>query len=385
MAEPQALGNNKYRLVTDAPRDPATGRRRQRTTTVTAATLTEARRAQQAWEVRHRDIDHTGTSATFNMLADRVLEHIRPHIRNQTFGNHERLLRLYLRPAFGELAVSAITTSHVDALVDRLLTVPSPRINRPLKRSTIGKILETATHVFDHAVRWDWIAKNPVTHARRPTVPHTRIHPVDPAAVAGFASWLQQHHPEFAIFFHTVSVLGCRPAELCALQWFEVDLDNGLVHIQGSIERETLAKTPTKTDRDRVVAVDASTCRLLAQHRAATGFISPDAFVFSEAPDGSRPINPGTLTVRMSRWQRQSGFKVTHRSLRHFVATQLIGAGVDVRTVAGRLGHANPAMTLQVYSAFIPANDRKAAELLAAIRGEVGSGRPSAAALLCPS
>jgi integrase len=34
--------------------------------------------------------------------------------------------------------------------------------------------------------------------------------------------------------------------------------------------------------------------------------------------------------------------------LRHFVASQLLGVGVDVRTVAGRLGHRNAATTLNV-------------------------------------
>jgi hypothetical protein len=40
------------------------------------------------------------------------------------------------------------------------------------------------------------------------------------------------------------------------------------------------------------------------------------------------------------------------RRLAFFTATQLIAAGVDVRTVAGRLGHSVPSLTLKVYSHF---------------------------------
>jgi len=47
--------------------------------------------------------------------------------------------------------------------------------------------------------------------------------------------------------------------------------------------------------------------------------------------------------------------------LRHFTATQLIGAGVDVRTVAGRLGHSDPSVTLRVYSHALEERDRAAA------------------------
>ena len=44
-----------------------------------------------------------------------------------------------------------------------------------------------------------------------------------------------------------------------------------------------------------------------------------------------------------------------------------IAAGVDVRTVAGRLGHRNPSTTLNVYSHFVPETDQEAAEALGQI------------------
>jgi integrase len=45
-------------------------------------------------------------------------------------------------------------------------------------------------------------------------------------------------------------------------------------------------------------------------------------------------------------------------------ATQLLGANIDVRTVAGRLGHANAATTLGVYAQFLQARDRDAAQVI---------------------
>ena len=50
--------------------------------------------------------------------------------------------------------------------------------------------------------------------------------------------------------------------------------------------------------------------------------------------------------------------------LRHFTATQLIGAGVDVRTVAGRLGHSDPSLTLRIYSHALEERDRAAATIM---------------------
>ena len=39
----------------------------------------------------------------------------------------------------------------------------------------------------------------------------------------------------------------------------------------------------------------------------------------------------------------------------------MVGAGVDPRTVAARLGHADPSVTLNVYAHAIEARDRNAA------------------------
>ena len=53
--------------------------------------------------------------------------------------------------------------------------------------------------------------------------------------------------------------------------------------------------------------------------------------------------------------------------LRHYVATRLIAGGVSIRTVSGRLGHANAATTLGVYSHYVEATDQDAADLLGAL------------------
>jgi integrase len=50
---------------------------------------------------------------------------------------------------------------------------------------------------------------------------------------------------------------------------------------------------------------------------------------------------------------------------RHYSATELLTAGVDLRTVAGRLGHGGGgATTLRVYAAWVGESDRRAAEIL---------------------
>lgn len=55
----------------------------------------------------------------------------------------------------------------------------------------------------------------------------------------------------------------------------------------------------------------------------------------------------------------------TLHSLRHTAATLMLQAGVDIKTCAQRLGHANATMLRKVYAHILDENDAKAADKLA--------------------
>jgi integrase len=93
--------------------------------------------------------------------------------------------------------------------------------------------------------------------------------------------------------------------------------------------------------------------------------LADDGFVFSADVGGREPWYPDLLSRRLRSACRHVGLEgVRLHDLRHYVATRLLSAGVDVRTVAGRLGHRNAVTTLNVYSHFVPQADREAAEIL---------------------
>jgi len=93
--------------------------------------------------------------------------------------------------------------------------------------------------------------------------------------------------------------------------------------------------------------------------------VPDDAFVFSPFIDGSKPFRPDNVTRFFTRVRDSLGLhEVQLHDLRHLTATQLIGAGVDARTVAGRLGHSDPSVTLRVYSHALEERDRAAAGVM---------------------
>jgi integrase len=170
-------------------------------------------------------------------------------------------------------------------------------------------------------------------------------------------------------------VTGMRRAELLALRWSDIDLKAGTIAIRRNYVRakgRTYEKD-TKTHRMRRIALDPSTVDVLKEHRQRydeamrqLGLEPSDkAFLFSYEAECDRPADPSGVTHRYARMCDRLGIASHLHALRHYSATELLTAGVDLRTVAGRLGHAGGGTTtLRVYAAWVGESDKRAAEIL---------------------
>lgn len=129
--------------------------------------------------------------------------------------------------------------------------------------------------------------------------------------------------------------------------------------------------------RPRPCAASTGSCSPRSRRRSAgetalaagCGLVA-DPWLFTAQPDGSTPWYPDAVYTWWRRIRRTAGVSgVRFHDLRNYNATQLLATGVDVRTVAGRLGHADPSITLRVYSHFLLERDRDAAEAIARLLG----------------
>ena len=133
----------------------------------------------------------------------------------------------------------------------------------------------------------------------------------------------------------------------------------------------------TKTGQKRRLALDTHTIDLLKAYRElcekqcnSLGVtLARSAFVFSTSPDFATPRRPDSITQRYRRLAERNNLRSTRlHALRHYSATELLTAGIDVRTVAGRLGHGSGgATTLRFYAAWVNEADKKAANAIADI------------------
>ena len=262
-----------------------------------------------------------------------------------------------------------------------------PHVCRPSSAGTIRHIHYMISGAYESAIRWEWIAFNPMRRARKPAPPRPDPQPptAEEAAALVNESWRRGLGPLVWVAMTT----GARRGELCALRWRDLLVSHA---VQGEHDCEacgckwtlvirraiaeahdgTLWETDTKAHQRRHVALDPETVAVLLDHRQQCEQLatrlgttrSNDHFMFARTPDGTLCSKPSLVTRRYERCAARLKIKTTLHRLRHYSATELITAGVDVRTVAGRLGHRDANTTLKVYAAWVSAADQHASTVL---------------------
>jgi integrase len=362
-----------WQVIVYAGRDPVTGRKRQVSRNVRGTKRdAQAVRAQLLVEVGKGQ--HEGSDVTFGELVERWYEMAAPDWSPSTATERRRLLDRVILPRMGRVRLQKLRTADLDRLY-RELRASGGHQGRPLAPATVRKVHVVVRRALQQAVRWGWLSTNPAVHASPPRVPRHEITPPSPEAIERLLELAEDEDPYLAVLVRLAAATGARRGELCALRWSDLDLDTGTLLIARAMVHgpDGVVERGTKTHAARRIALDRATTGVLAEHRrrcteralaCGVGF-GDDARLFSFEPDGSRPWRPDVVTKRFDKLRRKAGIgSVRLHDLRHFVATRLIAAGVPVRTVSGRLGHANAATTLNVYSAFVEASDRDAADVL---------------------
>ncbi len=320
-----------------------------------------------------------GHAVSVGELVDRWLDDISPHRAVWTMHKYHEVADRSVKPAIGSLRLDKLSARQLDdfykALSKRGLSPASVRRQHALLHAALGR-----------AVKWGMIASNPADRATPPALVRRTVTTPSLTDVQRLITGAEEDgDPVLATAIALGAVTGARRGELCALRWSDVDWEQRLLRIARSLTviRQEISEGPTKTHQVRRIAIDDVTGAFLAVRREQQGryaeqvgvHLCADPYVLSRSAEGSGPCLPDGLSHGYERLAKRLGVGGHLHELRHFAAMTAIAGGADVRTVAGRLGHADPSVTLRVYAHALEARDRQLAGMLgSAVLGTVDGG-----------
>jgi integrase len=326
------LPPGSFQAIVYAGTDPLTGEPRplRETAKTYAGAATALTRLQsQVDENRHPKSDITVGQAIAQWLD--VATH-----EDTTRDRYEDLIRIYIGPTLGKVVAGKLDAEILERFYARLqrcraLCDGRPKAGHkcePLSASTVRKIHYIMSAALDQAVRWRHLDVNPASLTAAPSASRPNPDPpsADEAAAIIGASW---RDPEWGLLLWLVMVTGMRRGEISALRWRHVDLRNGVVLIQraNAQPRAGVKEKTTKSQQQRRLALDELTVALLTDHRqrwqercsALDVPFRDDLFVFSPAPDASRPYQPHSLSQRYRLLATRLKLRSTRlHALRHY-------------------------------------------------------------------
>jgi integrase len=321
------------------------------------------------------------------------------HLRESTRRNYESALRLRILPAFGDRQLATIRRSDIQAAI-------SAWAAEDLTARTISNLyLKVLRLIFKNAVLDGLIAKSPCVAIRRPQIVADQIVPMTVEQVMAIAAEIE---PRCRAAVLVSAGCGLRPSETTGLTGPSIRWASRQIAVTQQLSSRQLAPLKTRSS-ERVVPVPDFVLEALSAHIGAYGlgeqevvFTAMDLGAFRAANitlNGAERNHPGGDTsalmrakaaARESRSTRPLGYQryrdafaaavaavnakaaarerdrkagrtslpplpsvpadTSPHDLRHAYASMLIDGGESVVVVARRLGHANPSMTLDVYS-----------------------------------
>ena len=287
----------------------------------------------------------------------------------------------------GEVALGELTPTMIQKWENSLTAAG-------LAPSTVIKYHRVLSETCKHAVNVDVLTKNPCDAVKTPKRQAPSPNALSAQDYARLAATLDAMAPmplttAAAIALHT----GMRQGEICGLRWRCYDPDERTIRVEESIgvaHGGTYSKAPKTLSSHRIIPVSALLARALERRRAVMAAELQEAGLELSAEEFGALYVIGTIDGRYrdplrvcKEWAGVSesfgligtqGRKITFHDLRHSFATRAVAAGADVKAVAGVLGHANAAITLNVYADADPESKRRATnrvESAIAAQGEV--------------
>lgn len=345
------------------------GKTKRKTKMMDARTKTQAERQMRVWwtELEAMDDEQEAAPKALPTVGELIDAHVDTAESTRSIGrstaenyrkSKKRMPKKLMDTSIGELTFDMVSKMESDLLEKGYAPTSVVKCHRLLKMCLRG------------AVEDGLIDKNPVDRVKPPKLVPVKkgINALASDEREKLKARLSASAPTPVVMAATIALYtGMRRGEICGLRWSDIDFDKGVIWVRRAVETaggETAIKD-TKTGRARDISMPSTLSKLLNSWRdkGAGGqvyvighqgeYASPDV-ISHEWRSLASTLNLVGIEGRLC----------TFHDLRHTWATVAVAADVDIKTVSSTLGHANAAVTLNIYASADPDAKRRAADTM---------------------
>jgi len=246
--------------------------------------------------------------------------------------------------------------------------------------TTVRNTRAVLNAAVEFAVRQEWIPRNVVELVKPPKRVKPTLRPPTPAEMGRLIDAAEDAGDRLVALWTLAAHAGCRPGELLALRWQDVDLDTGLITVaqnQSKVPGEALRFQSTKTDRVRRVRVGSDAVAALKAHKSRQNeerlVLGPDyedhGLVFALETGAPLLIRHAGTRFKQALDRAALPKEIRFYDMRHGNATAMLLTGVQPKAAADRLGHTSVTLFNDTYSHMLDEIDVDAAIKLQRVLG----------------
>jgi excisionase family DNA binding protein len=286
-------------------------------------------------------------------------------------------LRKWIESRWGAYALADIKAVAVEEWLHTLWLTPTKRLpkGKPAANGTKKKIRDLMHSIFQHAIRYEWIDRNPISSVRqsgkREAVPDV----LEVEEVASLLDRLQLRE-RLAVFLDFGT--GARRGELSGLKWEDIDFRSGTVLFARSIVHQRSGKVKTEAS-SKPMPLSPELLKALEQWRTETPYAkNGDYILASPAKKGRQPLWLSTV-MRYYIVPAARDLGITKRigwhTLRRTFACCVQDLSEDPKVVQELLRHASSfRVAMDIYAQAMMKKKRKAQSDVVALLGSVRNG-----------
>ena len=284
---------------------------------------------------------------SFENVADQWLTLKKMQVKPSTFVKYQTIWEVHLKPSFGQYQLVEISEEAVMTFFLDQMEKTSGSLLQTM-RYLLKAMLGYARHKYGQpTISFNYI-KLPPAKMRTSTLSHDEEVRLD--------EYCFSHCNDTSIGILLGLYGGLRIGEICGLKWADIDLEEGLIYVQRTIQRISDTSSTKKTQvvildpktpsSQRIVPLTDFMNQFLKKYQASQTDVVADHFLLSGS---DVPLEPRTLQYRYHRICKKLDIQLTFHGLRHSFATRCIEQQVDPKSLSEMLGHADVTTTLKRY------------------------------------